>query len=361
MELQQRKPRMELCIEVIVHVLTWSYIFLSPLFFKRRGETIDWNHYLHSCFLPLAVCITFYLNYFILVPRYLLVKGKVKWFYITNVALFVVYQSSMELQSMLFPPAPIKMHHLRLGKPDLPPKIYFVVRGLLLYIFAVGASVALNLSKRWRKSEQARAEAELGRSQAELKNLKNQINPHFLLNTLNNIYALTAFDQEKAQQAIHELSRLLRYMLYENQTDRVSLSKEAEFLKSYIALMRLRIYNNVDVQVNFNIPDDENVQVAPLIFISLVENAFKHGVSTSGKCFIHISLKATREHLHFSCENSNTPKNESDKAPGGIGLKQVASRLEYAYSGRYKWLSGVSEDGQTYYSIIDLYDKPITV
>ena len=118
MELQQRKPRMELCIEVIVHVLTWSYIFLSPLFFKRRGETIDWNHYLYSCFLPLAICITFYLNYFILVPRYLLVKGKVKWFYIANVALFAVYQSSMELQSMLFPPAPIKMHHLRLGKPS---------------------------------------------------------------------------------------------------------------------------------------------------------------------------------------------------------------------------------------------------
>lgn len=357
MDLQQRKNPRELCIEIIVHVLTWSYIFLSPLLFKRRGESIEWDHYLHGCMLPLTVCIAFYLNYFLLVPRYLLAKGKEKWFYIINVLLFIAYQSSVELQSLIFPPIPVKGPHSPMGRPHLPPKIYFVVRGLLLYIFAIGASVALNLSMRWRRSEQARAEAELGRSQAELKNLKNQINPHFLLNTLNNIYALTAFNQEKAQQAIHELSRLLRYMLYENQTDRVSLCKEVDFLKSYIALMRLRIYNNVDVQVNFDVPDDENLQVAPLIFISLVENAFKHGVSTSGKCFIHISLTATREHLRFSCENSNTPKNESDKAPGGIGLKQVASRLEYAYPGRYTWKSGVSQDGQTYYSIIDLYDK----
>ena len=232
-------------------------------------------------------------------------------------------------------------------------------RGLLFYIFSVGASVALKLSLRWRQSEQARAEAELGRSQAELKNLKNQINPHFLLNTLNNIYALTAFDQVKAQQAIQELSRLLRYMLYENQSDRVSLDKEVEFLKSYIALMKLRLYNDVEVKAEFDYPESQNVPVAPLIFISLVENAFKHGVCSTGNSFIHISLKANAHHLVFKCENSNTPKNESDKAPGGIGLKQVASRLQFAYLGRYKWKYGAIDGGKTYSSVIEIFDTPI--
>lgn len=349
-----RKPRAELCIEVALHILTWSYIFLSPLFFKRSDEHWDWNRYFHGCLLPLSICIGFYINYFILIPRYVLVKGKLKWFFLYNLLIFVFYQVFVELQGAFFPPEKMghgpRMH-------NFPPKAFFVIRGFLTFVFAVGASVALKLSLRWRQSEQARAEAELGRSQAELKNLKNQINPHFLLNTLNNIYALTAFNQEKAQEAIQELSRLLRYMLYENQAERVSLNKEVDFLESYIALMRLRIYGSVDVQAEFDFPREENLQVAPLIFISLVENAFKHGVSSSEGSFIHIKLKADRHHLVFSCRNSNTPKNDTDKTPGGIGLKQVASRLEMSYAGRYKWVSGPEEDGRVYSSVIELFDE----
>lgn len=352
-----QKPRMERCIEVALHVLTWCYIFLSPLLFKRSGEHVDWGRYWHGCILPLMVCICFYINYLVLIPRYLLAKGKIKWFILFNLLLYAVSQSVMELQGMFMAPFPMhrgpRMHH------NFPPHTLFVIRGFLTFVFAMGASVALKLSLRWRESEQARAEAELGRSQAELKNLKNQINPHFLLNTLNNIYALTAFDQEKAQQAIQELSRLLRYMLYENQTERVSLNKEVDFLKSYISLMRLRIYNDVDVKVDFDFPAEENLQVAPLIFISLVENAFKHGVSSTGHSFIHISLKADKHHLVFSCKNSNTPKNETDKTPGGIGLKQVASRLELSYAGKYRWTEGLQDDGQTYSSVIELFDNTL--
>lgn len=358
-----KKPRVELFIEVSMHIITWAYIFLSPLFFKHRGDSIDWGRYVHGCSLPLATCIAFYLNYFVLIPRLLLGKGrgKLKWFVLINVALFAFCEMGMEFQNILLPP-PEFLRHPRRFDPERPfmiPRIFFVIRGFLTMLFAVGASVALKLSMRWRKSEQARAEAELGRSQAELKNLKNQINPHFLLNTLNNIYSLTGFDQEKAQQAIHELSRLLRYMLYESQDNRVTLTKEVEFLDSYIALMKLRIYNDVDVQVNFDFSENEHVEVAPFIFISLVENAFKHGICSTGKSFIHISLKSDKHHLKFKCENSNTPKDDTDKAPGGIGLQQVANRLELSYPGRYDWKSGVKDDGSTFSSVINIYDKPL--
>lgn len=350
-----QKPRMEVFIEVALHVLTWAYIFLSPLMFKRNGEHMDWGRYLHGCFLPITICLAFYINYFILIPRYLLEKGRLKWFVLFNLMMFAFYQVFIEMQGIFFPPTSMKkimpLHH------DFPPKMFFVIRGFLTFVFAVGASIALKLSLRWRQSEQARAEAELGRSQAELKNLKNQINPHFLLNTLNNIYALTAFDQTKAQEAIQELSRLLRYMLYENQTERVSLNKEVDFLTSYISLMRLRIYNDVDVKVEFDFPAEENLQVAPLVFISLVENAFKHGVSSTEHSFIHIKLKADKRHLLFSCKNSNLPKNETDKTPGGIGLKQVVSRLELSYAGRYKWQYGLQDNGKTYASVIELFDE----
>lgn len=155
-----------------------------------------------------------------------------------------------------------------------------------------------------------------------------------------------------------ELSRLLRYMLYENQSDRVSLSKEIEFLRNYIALMKLRINDDVDVRVEFEVSDNKEIVVAPLIFISLVENAFKHGISPTEHSFIHINLKADHEHLRFYCANSNFPKNKmTDKAPGGIGLKQVASRLELSYPGRYKWTSGISDDEKEYRSEILLTDK----
>ena len=139
----------------------------------------------------------------------------------------------------------------------------------------------------------------------------------------------------------------------------MTLAKEVEFLDSYIALMKLRIYNDVDVQVHFEFSENEHVEVAPFIFISLVENAFKHGICSTGKSFIHISLKSDKHHLEFRCENSNIPKDKTDKAPGGIGLQQVANRLELSYPGRYDWKSGVTDDGQTFCSVINIYDKPL--
>lgn len=344
-------------IEIAVHVLAWSYIFFSPLFFRRNEETMDMDKYLHGIVFPLTTFTIFYINYFWLVPR-LLIREKIRWFVIANVLMIVSYQIFIELQTVIFPPPHSPAHISDIVEKHFPPKIYFVVRGLLTYVFAVAAAVGIQLSMRWKQSERAREAAELGRSQAELQNLKNQINPHFLLNTLNNIYALTAFDQEKAQTAILELSRMLRYMLYENQTDRVPLSKEVDFLKSYISLMRLRIAGNVRVNVNFDYPDSENIPIAPLIFISLVENAFKHGISAGKESFIDITLKATSERLSFSCRNSNVPKNENDKAPGGIGLKQVAKRLELSYPQRYRWKYGPSEDGSAYISEITIYDQP---
>lgn len=351
----------ERIIEISVHVLTWSFVFLSPLFFRRSWETFDLLRFLHGSLMQVLTCVAFYVNYFYLIPNYLLKKRNVKCFVIFNLLMFGLSQMIMETSIAVWSMPMPKMGAKGMSenfKHDFPPRIVLILRGFLTFVFTVGVSVALRLSMQWKHSERARVETEAKRSQAELKNLKNQINPHFLLNTLNNIYALVAFDQEKAQQALLELSRLLRYMLYENQSDRVSLSKEIEFLRNYIALMKLRINDDVDVRVEFEVSDNKEIVVAPLIFISLVENAFKHGISPTEHSFIHINLKADHEHLRFYCANSNFPKNKmTDKAPGGIGLKQVASRLELSYPGRYKWTSGISDDEKEYRSEILLTDK----
>ena len=206
-------------------------------------------------------------------------------------------------------------------------------------------------------AETARKEAEWQKTEAELKNLKNQINPHFLLNTLNNIYALTSFDKEKAQTAIQELSKMLRYMLYENQSEFVSLEKEADFIQNYISLMRLRQPKNVELMVDIEIKGHEKRQVAPLIFISLIENAFKHGVSPTLPSFIKISLKVEDDTIIFNESNTNFPKSSEDKAPGGIGLQQVHSRLNFSYPDSHDWVYGVSANGREYHSSIKIYNK----
>lgn len=226
----------------------------------------------------------------------------------------------------------------------------FFVRDILSLIFTIGLSAAIRMSARWGQAEAARREAEKSRTEAELKNLRNQLNPHFLLNTLNNIYALIAFDSDKAQQAVQELSKLLRYVLYDNQQNYVPLCKEVDFIRNYIELMRIRLSGNVEVITQFDIQPDSRTEIAPLIFISLIENAFKHGISPTELSFIHIRISENKEEIRCEIRNSYHPKTNTDKSGSGIGLEQVRKRLELSYPGRYQWDKAISPDGKEYIS-----------
>ena len=188
---------------------------------------------------------------------------------------------------------------------------------------------------------------------AELGNLRSQINPHFLLNTLNNIYALTAIDHTRAQSAIQQLSNMLRHMLYDNQEQLVSLFDEVQFIENYINLMKIRLPQTVDVKFEKDL-ENPNTKVAPLLFISLVENAFKHGISSTEPSFIHMSMTQKGNSLCVIIENSNFPKSEKDRSGHGIGLQQVQRRLDLAYYERYEWTKGVSDDGTVYSSTIKI-------
>lgn len=233
-----------------------------------------------------------------------------------------------------------------------PPHFIFFMRDIATMIFAAGLSVAIRVSIRWNETEKARREAVKSRTEAELKNLRNQLNPHFLLNTLNNIYALIAFDSDKAQQAVQDLSKLLRYVLYDNQEMFVPLQKEIDFIKNYIELMRIRVSDKVNIVTEFNIKPQSQTPIAPLIFISLIENAFKHGISPSGESFINISISENDNEIICVIKNSNFPKTEKDKSGSGIGLEQVRKRLEIIYQGNYKWECYLSDNGKIYNSSI---------
>lgn len=353
------KTHFERTVTLAIHFCVWAYVLGSPLLFQRGGEEIDWVNYLRRLYFPMTSCVVFYLNYFWLVPR-LLLKKHTAQFFLYNALTIALILVLRDYYVQLFPPVefthrPRRMRAAMQQAGGFPWfRVMFYLRSAISLCFLAFLATAVRLSLKWREAERQRQQAEVARGEAVLQNLRNQINPHFLLNTLNNIYALTAFDPAKAGEAVQELSRLLRYVLYENTARYVPLRREAEFLRSYIALMRMRLNQRVKVSVNIDVPADDSVQVAPLLFISAVENAFKHGISPTQPSFVTINLTVTGEAIQFRCENSNFPKAAGDKSPGGIGLKQVQARLDLMYPGRYRYSTGASPDGATYHSTITL-------
>ena len=200
----------------------------------------------------------------------------------------------------------------------------------------VGLSVAIKMTQKWIVTEKERKQLEQERTEAELKNLKNQLNPHFLFNTLNNIYSLIAISPDRAQSAVLELSKMLRYVLYENTQPYVPMEKELEFNHNYIELMRLRLARHVKVVVDMPRGLCRGYQIAPLLFITLIENAFKHGTSATEPSFVTIVMREPSPGvIECRIENSCFPKNENDKSGSGIGLKNLSRQLELLYPGKY--------------------------
>ena len=319
--------------------------------FANRADGFAWSEFLHGIIMPTTLCIAFYVNYLYLTPRLLIKEKNNNEFFIFNTLIIVGF--SLFLHYFMGSFQPIK-HFPNRETP--PPELFFMIRDAFTLVLTAGISTSIRLSIQWGNSEKARKEAEIEKTEAELRNLRSQINPHFLLNTLNNIYALIAFNSEKAQSAVLELSKMLRHILYDNEQPTVNLSEEVKFISNYINLMKIRLQDNVNVLVNINIPDPCTKQIAPLIFISLIENAFKHGVSATMPSFIKIDISAGSSNIICSIENSNYPKPHSDKSGHGIGLEQVEKRLELSYKDHYKWEKGISEDKKTYSSKIIIYD-----
>ena len=329
----------------------WLMLFLSPLMFSHE-QTISLVRVAAFSIFPLCMMTVFYTNYLWLVPRYYIAHEE-RFYWIFNMIMILVLAVLMQLwMHLLHPLFPDD------GRPHPEPsflkQLLFVARNIFNLSVVLFIATSMEISSRWHQMEDERIEMEAARKEAELANLRSQINPHFLLNTLNNIYALTAFDTEKAQKAIMELSKMLRHMLYDNQQNMVNLKEEIQFISNYVNLMKLRLPQNVEVRFHSNYPEPCNIQVAPLIFISLVENAFKHGVSPTEKSFIDINISAEKDLLTCEIKNSNYPKTQQDRSGHGIGLQQEERRLNLSYPQRHTWKKGITDNGKQYYSKIEI-------
>ena len=229
--------------------------------------------------------------------------------------------------------------------------------GPVMPLLALMLMLGLNLGiKSFFKSRQEAKKMEaLQRAHLEqqLEYLKYQVNPHFFMNTLNNIHALVDIDPEQAKTTILELSKLMRYVLYEGAKDRVPLLREVGFLQNYVTLMRLRYTERVKIDMTID-PDLPDRKVPPMILITFVENAFKHGVSYRNASFIDIRLHHSEGRLYFDCINSRQDNEQTEH--GGVGLRNVRERLQLLFGEDYTLQTEESADRYEVHLDFPTYD-----
>lgn len=321
----------------IIHIIAWGILFGMPFFFTgRESDSVTVESYIRFVLMPLSFMFIFYMNYLSLVERYLFKHSTLR-FILVNVMLIILTMTAVHFLMRVLPDHAVHVH----PRPNPPfREIFgFFLGNALLYMLVAGLSVAIRMTGSWYEMESTRKELERSRTEAELQNLKSQLNPHFLFNTLNNIYSLIAFSPERAQEAVHDLSRLLRYVLYDSSQASVPLEKELDFIRDYVELMRIRLPEHVELSVEISHPA-AGISIAPLLFISLIENAFKHGVSNSEPSYIRIRITAEDAAIACDIRNSSFPKLARDKSGSGIGLVNLQKRLSLLYPENHTFAAG---------------------
>ena len=278
-------------------------------------------------------------NYYLLVPRFLHRKGNTGWFYICNAVILLAWDLTQFIRPVEFPQEVMdQFGPQRLWVMYVGSILAFVFLQVLVIAIAVGIRHIMRSNEKMMEAEEQQRKS----TEAELTWLKNQLNPHFLFNTLNNISSLTQIDPDQAQERIGQLSDALRYALYDSEAEKVPLSGEVAFMDNYIDLMALRCNEHTRVERSLVLPDQE-VMIAPLLFISLIENAFKHGVSARNESVVRIDLHPEGHDLCFVCENTLFEKGTEDRSGSGIGLVNLRRRLELIYPGQYSYEQSVSD------------------
>lgn len=337
-------------VPVFVQVLLWGLfgsllLLYGPL---TWDITVPQEFWIKQGVVFSSLVIIYYFNVGMLVPK-LLFAGRTFQYILAIIAIVVLFLLLNEWLE--------KVLHLRelmekaFNKPHRVERNRWLPFNGFLFLLAVtvlGIGTSIKSIQKTQHDNELRLLLEQQKTATELSFLKAQINPHFFFNTLNNIYALTLIDVEKSRQALHKLSRMMRYLLYETQNDTTLLSKEISFIKDYIELMKLRLNDNISVLFEEPAPLNDKA-VSPMLFLPYVENAFKHGISSlqNGHIFIFIRQK---EHS-IQLEVINTVYGEKPvplDEGSGIGLTNTRRRLDLVYPEKYVLKSGKTEDGNEY-------------
>lgn len=340
--------------EPLIITAFWALLFASPLLFGRFEDQIDWSHIFHVWLNYLPLVALFSINRFVLLPK-LFFRGKKLTYFISTTVLIgtitlgsIFFNSSNNLQQRELPPLEINANggfhkppppeFSKNGRPSMQPRgnrpapIPAYANFLILAVLLVGFDAGLQISMRWANLEQEKMKLQNENVENQLAFLKNQVSPHFFMNTLNNIHALVDIDIDEAKNAIIKLSHLMRHLLYDSEGKMTPIKKEIDFINSYIELMKLRFSDKVKINVDIS-SEIPNKTIPPLLFTSLLENAFKHGISYNKESFITINLSFDEHFLNFKIENSNHKK--IAETASGIGVENTRKRLDLIYKNNY--------------------------
>lgn len=291
----------------------------------------------------LSLIVLFYVHTQLLIPKWILNKKFPSYISMTALVVLVHILFSRMADRLIVKVSKgvfrdvefTTFEHLLVQVNPFIGKGYYdkIIPILDLLLIAVG--IILAIAKKWQNEQVRIQELEQERLSSELTYLKAQINPHFFFNTLNNIYSYTLIDGDVARKAISNLSKMMRYVLYDSQTHTTTLEREVAFIKDYIDLMKLRVTDKVKIETSFKVIKND-LPIAPMLFLPFVENAFKHGISTIEDCFIEIKLNQNGNLIVFEVINSLLSKRQSLEDSNGIGLANTKRRLDLLYPGQYE-------------------------
>ena len=316
----------------LIHLLFWC-IYLSfnlyQVSFYQQRNGYDWSRGL--LFTGVQFAFTFaiaYLNYFIFLPRFLVHKKTFQYTIEFLVPFSILVLLRIYLQRYMMAESP---------RIEYFYSAIFIVQVAVITLFITIFVSMLRFAVDWFELEARKREIENEKLYAELNFLRAQINPHFLFNTLNNLYYLAYSKSDNTTEVISKLSNMMRYMIYESNHEKVLLNKEIEYMQNYISLEQLRLNNQVPIEFKIE-GNTEDIWIAPLILITFLENAFKHGVNgKSSETWIKIGIRMDGKQCHFSVENSKqSPTLDSREGKSGIGLQNVNRRLELSYPEQYQ-------------------------
>lgn len=330
-----RKVDLDHIVLFILLVLALASTFI-PYFFRTENLISNsflqliWVFFQHFL-IALGGYFFYYVNRYFLIPSLLKKKGIMYYGSGFLMTMFLFYP----LFGQLIISLPVMDEWYGLVDDNIPTfQLINLITGNGLFVFLILLlSAPVIIAFDWFKQLSEIASLEKEKSETELNLLKQQINPHFFFNTLNNLYALSLTKDEQTPEVILQLSELMRYVIYKGKEQEVALKNEVKYIEDYIQLQQIRLAKKLDFKFEKNI-DNLDMKVPPLLFINLIENAFKHGIEPAeGDCFLHLSLKSIDGNLTFVCKNSFE---EKEKTTDGTGLKNLKRRLELRFPEKHE-------------------------
>lgn len=326
-------------ISTLTQILLWVLLGMLLLLFHPLSwqVVLPTEFWIKQGFLFFLLVIIFYLNSWVFVPS-LLFRNKTGLFVLTLVVISFALMILVQMVDLWLNLPELMYRAFRPDGGDPPPlkrSHWFNTFLLLITFLVLGISTSVSVVQKWQKDSQIRQSLEQQKISSELMFLKAQINPHFFFNTLNNIYALTLTNVDLSRKALHKLSRMMRYVLYETEKDTTLLSKEVAFLQDYIELMQLRLSDKV--QIHFEKPEPlKDMLIAPMLFLPFVENACKHGISALNSSRINILLLQKEKYLLLEVRNPVFEKQGMIiEESNGIGLVNTRRRLNLLYPDKH--------------------------